>query len=281
MPCVSASFAPKHLVEEPIVARYSTLFWSMIGLSFGLHLMVALIGLARLEALIPVLHLQPDLPAINADLVPPAAQPEEALGEAMASPTDDILPPVDAAKVNSLKKASGKTLLNCQNCKLAGADFKKAYMRLASFQGSDLRKVDFSGADLTAGKFSRTNLAGANLTRANAAGIELNGANLQNADLSYARLDAAQLRGADLTGAKLVGTNLRLIEWVDGLSLRHVDARGAIFRFAFLLGVDFTGANLSGADFSRAKGLTNEQLSRACGDEKTRLPLGLVVPPCA
>jgi uncharacterized protein YjbI with pentapeptide repeats len=50
---------------------------------------------------------------------------------------------------------------------------------------------------------------------------------------------------------------------------------------AVLTGATLRGADLSGADFTRAVGLTDEQLSRACGDDKTILPPGLSIPGCS
>jgi hypothetical protein len=78
----------------------------------------------------------------------------------------------------------------------------------------------------------------------------------------------------------LIGADLRLIEYVKGLKFRDVDATGAIFRYAHLRDVDFSGANLSGADFFRAVGLSTEQLAFACGDDKTRLPEGVMIARC-
>ena len=42
----------------------------------------------------------------------------------------------------------------------------------------------------------------------------------------------------------------------------------------------FDNANLSGSDFSSATGLTQAQLSTACGDNTTKLPKGLVLAAC-
>jgi len=89
------------------------------------------------------------------------------------------------------------------------------------------------------------------------------------------------MSGADFTGANLSGANLRMLEYVKGTKFTNVNARNAIFRHAYLTRVDFTGADLSGADFTRSKGLTNEQLARACGDDKTILPPGLTIPDCS
>ena len=75
------------------------------------------------------------------------------------------------------------------------------------------------------------------------------GANFENVDLSGARLASANFTGANLRGANLADAGLR-----------HT--------------------NFSGADLSSAKGLTQERLSQACGDETTKLPQGFTIDPC-
>ena len=75
---------------------------------------------------------------------------------------------------------------------------------------------------------------------------ETGGKEGEKADLSRADLREADLQGAFLTGAKL-----------QGADLYHADLQGA---------------NLTGADLTKAKGLTREQLDKACGDDKTKLP---------
>lgn len=257
-------------------------FITTVILSICFHLILSLIGAYRFAEPPPPYQRAPrDLPVINAELVPPTPQPSEQIGAAQTmAESEQKLPPVDAKLVNAMRADSGKTLLACRDCTLAGANFDKAYLRLASFQGADLRKANLSHADLTGTRLSGANLEGAQVTHSNAAGVDLTGANLKGADLSHTRLDAALVENADFTGAKLVGANLRLIEYVKGVKFRNVDATGAIFRYASLRGVDFRGANLSGADFTRARGLSNEQLAMACGDKETKLPEGLVIPMC-
>jgi uncharacterized protein YjbI with pentapeptide repeats len=70
---------------------------------------------------------------------------------------------------------------------------------------------------------------------------------------------SANFAGADLTHASFVGTYLE----------------GANFA-----GANLDGTNLSGAEMDRARGLSQAQLNRACGDGATRLPPGLRVPGC-
>jgi hypothetical protein len=78
-------------------------------------------------------------------------------------------------------------------------------------------------------------------------------------------------------------------------NLTNGDFRGASFRDAELnrarltggrfAGADFSGADMNradlrGADLSKAHGLTQEQVGRACGDANTRLPGRLTAGAC-
>ncbi len=73
--------------------------------------------------------------------------------------------------------------------------------------------------------------------------------NLREADLSDADLRRADLNIADLSGADL-------------------------FR------ADLIGADLSDANLQEAVILTQSQLNKACGNERTELPQGLSIKPC-
>ena len=89
-----------------------------------------------------------------------------------------------------------------------------------------------------------------------------------------ANLQGASLRGANLQGADLRGTNLQ------GADLRGANLQGANLRVANLQGANLIAANLQGASLHFARGLTQEQLDRSCGDAKTKLPPGLKIEPC-
>ena len=84
----------------------------------------------------------------------------------------------------------------------------------------------------------------------------------RGADLMGARLRGADLRGADLRGAYLIGADLT----------------GADLRLADLLGADLRDANLAGADLTGAVFVTQAQLNAATGDQRTKIPAGLVRP---
>ena len=70
---------------------------------------------------------------------------------------------------------------------------------------------------------------------------------------------SSNVAGADLTNSSFVGTHLS----------------GANFA-----GAKLDGANFSGAELNGARGLSQAQLNRACGDGSTRLPGGLRIPSC-
>ena len=102
---------------------------------------------------------------------------------------------------------------------------------------------------------------------------------MSGADLSYAELSLANLSGADLSGAILKNAHL------TGTILGCTD-RGC----ADLSGADLTGAKLKSDDFRPRGGsgradlsqtnVSQEQLDTACGDEHTKLPDRLTIPPC-
>ncbi len=85
------------------------------------------------------------------------------------------------------------------------------------------------------------------------------GANLFEADLRQANAVSAFMAKADLRGAKL-----------HGARLYGANLEGAIL----------SGAHLEGAILLRAEGLSQEQLSSACGDNSTLLPPGRTIPNC-
>ncbi|MFQ5934087.1 MAG: pentapeptide repeat-containing protein [Dehalococcoidia bacterium] len=149
-----------------------------------------------------------------------------------------------------------------------GAFLAKADLRFANLQGAilieaNLEHADLSGADLGEGLLTRANLQEADLIDA-----DLQGANLIEANLEQATLVRAGLQEADLSGANLQGADLRFADLQD--------ANFAVLRpFVWI-----SAADLSDADLSTARGLVQNQLDRACGNEKTKLPEGLTIEPC-
>ena len=131
--------------------------------------------------------------------------------------------------------------------------------RGASCPGCNLFQADFGGLTLKGRDYSRARLRQATLTSAVMNRSRFAHADLRDIDAYGAVLSGADFKGADLTHASLVGAYLQ----------------GASFT-----GAKLEGANLSGAELQRARGLTQGQLDRACGDPSTRLPTGLHVPAC-
>ena len=79
-------------------------------------------------------------------------------------------------------------------------------------------------------------------------------ANLQGAYLWQVNFQDAVLRQADLRSASLV----------------EADPQRADLRGADLGEASFVDAQLQGADLREVRGLTQDQLNEACGDEKTK-----------
>lgn len=131
----------------------------------------------------------------------------------------------------------------------------------------------------TAIAFDPEKVAGVEAGIADCPDCDFTGANLQfqcvkTGDLSRARFDDANLKYACMRETILTGT-----------SFRRADLTGANLSDATLSGADMEGAvmNLTlirGTDLSAAKNLTQAQVSKACGDARTRLPPGLSVNIC-
>ncbi|MDO8055926.1 MAG: pentapeptide repeat-containing protein, partial [Candidatus Hermodarchaeota archaeon] len=115
-------------------------------------------------------------------------------------------------------------------------------------------------------------------------GTTMIGADLQGADLSEAKLEDVFLKGAILIEANLKRANLRKADLQEadlkGANLEEASLANASLAFATVEEANLRGADISGAYLRTSKGLTQEQLDDACGDEKTDLPSGLFVKPC-
>jgi hypothetical protein len=121
---------------------------------------------------------------------------------------------------------------------------------------AQLAGVRLDGADLSGARLGDANLSGAWL-----GDTDLSGAYLGGADLSGARI----LYGSDLSGAWLGDANLSGA-WLGDVPSLHGGNRG-----------DATLPAVEGKPTSAA-GLTQQQISLARGDERTRLPPGLEHP---
>jgi uncharacterized protein YjbI with pentapeptide repeats len=106
----------------------------------------------------------------------------------------------------------------------------------------------------------------------------LTGANLQRARLHGAQLQGAKLLGADLRGAEFQPANIGRLEFGHPGATTNTTVVTA-YDAANLAGADLQLARLEGANLGRVRGLTQEQINKACLDDKTQLPTGLVRPP--
>ena len=107
---------------------------------------------------------------------------------------------------------------------------------------------------------------------------------LTRADLTNQCVKQGNLQGAKFDGARLI---LMCMSYADfrGASFRNTNLAGANLAHAKVDNADFTGADLSiasikGTDLSRARGLTQTQLDRACADAETKVPAGLKAKTC-
>ena len=96
------------------------------------------------------------------------------------------------------------------------------------------------------------------------------------AQVKGAPLWGTNLRDADAVGAFLAKADLTLADlqriFLTNANLQGADLWGANLQGAFLYQADFKGARLEGTDFTNARGLTQDQLEGACGNDETRLP---------
>ena len=198
---------------------------------------------------------------------------------------------------------------SCSSC-----DLSRRVMPDLTLQGSNFSGSDFSHSNLSGGKFHRSNLEGASfykayLMRVNGEGTNLRGAILRDAtlieaklidsdisrcdlrradmskgDFSKSRFLISNLIGVDAVNAKFVSSNFA------GAKLDHSDFTGADFTNAVFENVKFGDAifkdailknvNLSGANLEKINGVTQKQLSQACGSAATKLPEHLSIPQC-
>nr|WP_281378561.1 pentapeptide repeat-containing protein [Brevundimonas lenta] len=140
------------------------------------------------------------------------------------------------------------------------------------------------GATLVRARMYRVNADGADLRGANMTGAVLANGAFTDAQIDMATLIDADARWTNFKDAELSAANLSRGDFRDA-SFRDADLRGARLTRGRFEGADFGGADLDqtdirGADLSGARGLTQAQVGRACGDASTLLPGRLIVPVC-
>jgi hypothetical protein len=148
----------------------------------------------------------------------------------------------------------------------------------------DLYHADLSGEWLTGETLRNANLIGANLSGAKLAGADLSGGALDNANLSGAILWNANLSGAKLTAADLSGASLSFAN-LSGALLSVANLSRAELADVDLSGADLSNANLSDTklwdtDLTRVENLSQWQLDKACGNDRTKLREGFKLRTC-
>lgn len=138
-----------------------------------------------------------------------------------------------------------------RGARMAGADLRGAWMAGANLRGALMEGADLRGARMEGADLRGARMEGADLYRARMEGVELSEARMEGADLSEARMEGAKLSEARMEGAGL-----------SGARLESADLSGAIIRTS----------PLGSADFTNARGLTQNQLSNAIGNAETILP---------
>lgn len=182
---------------------------------------------------------------------------------------------------------------------LTGSNFSRAVFRRADLSdvevnGSNFSWADFSGATLDGMSGHGINLSHAILNGAKGPDAEFEasnfshskmlGASFQDAEfnvcnLSHSDMTGAKLNETEFTNSNLSHTQLGAASFREA-SFERVDFRNADFGSAILKNADFNEVYLAGADLSHVRGLRNEQLQGACGDDKTKLPRKLTTPAC-
>jgi len=109
--------------------------------------------------------------------------------------------------------------------------------------------------------------------------IDLSQSRLRQSNLALGTFDDVDFSGANLSVANLFGARFNRSNFTRA-DLQSVTAVGTYFGASNFTGADLTNGNFSGADLSIAKGLTQGQLNRACGDSSTLLPKGTTIPRC-
>ena len=123
------------------------------------------------------------------------------------------------------------------------------------------------------------NLFQADLSGLERRGLNLSGARLRQADLSLVVMERTRFNRADLRDVEAYGAVLSSSNF-SGANLTNANFVGAYLEGANFSGARLNGVNFSGARLSRATGLSQSQLNRACGDQATVLPGGFTIRPC-
>jgi uncharacterized protein YjbI with pentapeptide repeats len=110
-------------------------------------------------------------------------------------------------------------------------------------------------------------------------GCDLSGRILAGARMTGGEFRRARFRAAVMTRVAGADVDYEDSDFTDAI-LDHADFRRARFGRSRMSHARMFRTNFSAADLSRVVGLTQSQLTDACGSALTRLPPGLVIPRC-
>lgn len=188
---------------------------------------------------------------------------------------------VDARIQMSSGSCSGCDLSNkamngirLNNADLSRSNFNNSNLSGGSLDGSNLSGAHFRGALMYRVKGVDVNMPNAVLENATLTEAEMSNVRLADADLSRSNLSRAIVSHSDFKGAQFDNANL------TGAHFQSGQFQNAQFGSAILINTQLHDSNFSGANMSAVQGLKQAQLDVACGDEKTRLPVGLSLPYC-
>lgn len=188
---------------------------------------------------------------------------------------------VDARIQMSSGSCSGCDLSNkamngirLNNADLSRSNFNNSNLSGGSLDGSDLSGAHFRGALMYRVKGEDVNMPSAVLENATLTEARLSNVRLANADLSRSNFSRAVVSHSDFKGAQFDNANL------TGAQFQSSHFQNAQFGSAILIDARLDNSDFSGANMSAVQGLKQAQLDVACGDEKTRLPVGLSLSYC-
>lgn len=177
-----------------------------------------------------------------------------------------------AAPAAAQMRVDARIQMSAGSC--AGCDLSNKAMNGVRLNNANLSNSVFNNSNLSGGSLDGSNLSGAHFRRAmmirvKGDGVTMPRAVFEDATLTEASLPNSKLSEANLSRADLSRTNFT-----------NTDFTNARLTQANLSDSQLTGAIFSGADLSTSQGLKQAQLDVACGDHKTRLPVGLSLPYC-
>ena len=160
-------------------------------------------------------------------------------------------------------------LISLTTASLDHAKLSELALPNASLSHVDLRATDLSGSNLSGSDLSKADLRGANLSDADLSGADLTNTNL----LPYDQRNPARLSGHNLKDKSAVPSQIevrrsKIKPYLTPTNLSNASLEGTILR----------GAILGNVDLRRTRGLKQEQIEQAIGNQATKLPKKLQLP---